>query len=181
MAADHPRPRPLAGTTGWGIVAAEGNRLAMSPTARSDRSRSAAAERLVTSTAARRVIAITARRRGGRGSVRQQEPAVDAEARPGARRRADARRGRAGIAGRRICHAAGQEGGGRHRGRRKGAGPGDAQGPAAGGRSSPAPMPPTRWRWRSRTRITSPPRGGWADVLGRRSQRIRRFVPRPRH
>ena len=36
-------------------------------------------------------------RRRGRGGVRQHQPAIDAEARPGARRRAAARRARAGI------------------------------------------------------------------------------------
>ena len=44
----------------------------------------------------------SARRRRGRGSVRQPEPAIDAQARPGARRRLDVRGARRNR-GRRIC------------------------------------------------------------------------------
>ena len=69
--------------------------------------------------------------------------------------------GQARARGRRICAAAGQESGGRHR--RRGEGPGPRDGPAAAARRrrSPAPTPPTRWRWRSPTPTISPaPAGG---------------------
>src|SRR3546814_6176062 len=89
-----------------------------------------------------------------RSSVRQRQPAIDAEARPGARRgavRGGARRARC----RRICRATGQEGGGRRRRRRKGAGPRDGRAAVAGrdnrrrrrgrrGRGRDLPRPPHR-------------------------------------
>ncbi|CAA9539615.1 MAG: RuvC, partial [uncultured Sphingomonadaceae bacterium] len=72
-----------------------------------------------------------ARGRGGRGGVRQCQPAIDAEARPGARRvfaELRAERGRGG----RIRRPAGQEGAGRHGRGGEGAGPRDGGAAAAG-------------------------------------------------
>src|SRR3546814_11544442 len=66
-----------------------------------------------------------ARVRGGRGSVRQRQSAIDAEARPCPRRRAARLRARRAD-GRRICPAAGQESNRRHRQRGEGTGAGDA-------------------------------------------------------
>src|SRR3546814_8506228 len=63
--------------------------------------------------------------RGGRGSVRQRQSAIDAEARPCPRRRAARLRARRAD-GRRICPAAGQESNRRHRQRGEGTGAGDA-------------------------------------------------------
>ena len=96
----------------------------------------------------------SARKRRGRGSVRQQEPAVDAQARPGARRcHNDC--GSLRYFGRRICSPAGQESGGRQRQCRKGAGPRDGRA-AAPKRGDRRPRRGGRTRRRNHSR---PPSG----------------------
>ena len=116
---------PGLGCTGWGVIAAEGNRLDMSPTARSAPTPGRACRRGWSASrrkARPRPRAAPPGRRRGRGGVPQRQPPVDAEARPGARRR-PARRRPPRPRGRRICAAPGQEGGGRRRRRRQVPGP----------------------------------------------------------
>ena len=88
---------PGLGTTGWGLIRAEGNRLShlANGQLKTDAS-DPLPERLAD--LARQLEALIAEHRPdsrrGRGGVRQQEPAIDAQARPGPRRDPDARRAR---------------------------------------------------------------------------------------
>ena len=97
---------PGLGTTGWGVIEADGNRLSPHRQRPAQDQRRRAAARTPRRPRRRSSDAILAEHapdgRRGRGSVRQQEPAIDAQARPGARGRPDERRPRR-TRGRRIC------------------------------------------------------------------------------
>ena len=129
------RSRPRSGLrhTGWGVIDVDGNRLrhvADGVVQRADRPAAGRAAGRAVPPARRGARALSARRGGGRGDFRQQEPGLDPEARRGARRGA-AGAGRARPAGRRIFRQPGQEIGGRRRPCREGADADDGAPPAA--------------------------------------------------
>ena len=106
-----------------------------------------------------------------RKGVRQREPAVDAAARPGARRR-DLRPRRGRPAGRRIHGAAAQAGRGRLRPRDQDADAGNGHAAAQPLRPT-GPTRPTRSAWRSATR-TAAIRSARSAASRRRSRRAAR-------
>ena len=155
---------PGLGCTGWGVIAAEGNRLAhvANGQVRTDPKQALPARLVQLEEELGRVIEAHRPGRGrGRGGVPQRESAIDAEARPGARRRPARRRAGAGsqvgeYAPRLVKKAVVGTGGAEK-----------AQVHAMvqrllPARRSPAPTPPTRSRSRSPTPTISPARGGCA-------------------
>ena len=152
--------------TGWGVIEVEGNRL---------RHVAHGVVRVAATGHAGRAAAGTVRRRcrhrrgaaaargGGRGDLREHQCRIDAEARPGARRRrAGAGAGR--PAGVRICRQPGEEVGDRRGPRRQAPDRHDGRPPAARRRGH-APMPPMRWPSRSATPIIAPPPSGVEAAL----------------
>ena len=139
--------------TGWGVIEAEGSRLAYvaSGAVHTETGENFAERlRMLHEGLAAVIAASSARRGGGRGDFCQPRPAIGAQARPCARHRV----GRAG-AGRarsqRICRQSGEKDRGRRGPRRKGADRHDGQGAAAAQRGARPPTPPTPWRWPSAT------------------------------
>ena len=146
---------PGLGTTGWGVIQADGNRLShiANGQLKTERIRAFAGAARGSGSAARSTARrARARRRRGRGGVRQQEPAVDAEARPGARRDPDVRRAGRNCR-RRICAAPRQEGRGRHTAEPKRRRCTRWFRDFFRVRKSPARTPRTRWQSRSPTPI----------------------------
>ena len=151
---------PGLGTTGWGLIEAEGNRLSpyRQRAAQDRHGRAAAASGLRASpTSSRRCIA---EHRPDAAAVEE----VFVNKNPQSTLKLGQARGvvlmcaaRAGHRGRRICRAAGQEGGGRHRRRREGAGPCD-------GRAAAARREDRRPRRRRRARGRDHPRASSGDA-----------------